>query len=175
MSGYVDSLEKRTLKNKKFRQVLFTGKYLQLVVMSLPPGEEIGSEVHPEVDQFFRIEEGKAKFVFDETEVQKVRAGDAVIVPAGTLHNIINSSKKKTLKLYTLYSPPTHADGTVHKTKSDAEAAEKLEHQVVAPTEEKIKTKTKRIARTLKHAEAVSSSEPVQEKNSEPVQETNSE
>jgi mannose-6-phosphate isomerase-like protein (cupin superfamily) len=160
MTGYVGPLEKRTLKNKKFRQVLFTGKYSQLVVMSLLPGEEIGSEVHPEVDQFFRIEEGKAKFVFNEIEEHKVSAGDAVLVPAGTLHNVINLSKKKALKLYTLYSPPNHADGTVHKTKAEAEAAEKQEHQV-EPVKEKVKAG--RTTRTPKRPEASPDSEPVQE------------
>jgi mannose-6-phosphate isomerase-like protein (cupin superfamily) len=124
MTGYVGNIEKRTEKNKKFRRVLFTGKYCQLVVMCLQPKEEIGSEVHEMVDQFFRIEEGKAKFVFNDDEIYKVKAGDAVIVPAGTKHNVINTSKKRCLKLYTLYSPPNHPDGTIHKTKADAEAAE---------------------------------------------------
>jgi mannose-6-phosphate isomerase-like protein (cupin superfamily) len=160
MTGYIGPLEKRTLKNKKFRQVLFTGKYLQLVVMSLLPGEEIGSEVHPEVDQFFRIEDAKAKFVFNETEEYKVSAGDAVLVPAGTLHNVINPSKKKALKLYTLYSPPNHADGTIQKTKAEADASEKQEHQI-EPAKEKVKAGRK--TRTPKLTEAVLSSEPAQE------------
>jgi len=97
--------------------------------MCLQPGEEIGNEVHPKVDQFFRIEEGKAKFIFNETEVHTAKAGDAVIVPAGTYHNVINTSKGETLRLYTLYSPPNHPDGTIHKTKADAEAAEKEHHK----------------------------------------------
>jgi len=109
---------------KNFRQVVFTGKHLQLVVMCLQPDEEIGNEVHDDVDQFFRIEKGKAKFVFGDTEEHLVGAGDAVVVPAGTYHNVINTSSTKKLKLYTIYTPPQHADGTVHKTKEEAEAAE---------------------------------------------------
>ncbi len=124
MTGYVGSIEKTTLDNRYFRQVLFTGKYCQLVVMSLQPGEEIGDEVHPNVDQFFRIEEGAAEFVFNGEETHMVRAGGAVVVPAGTYHNVINSSSTGPLKLYTVYSPPQHPDGTVHKTKAEAEAAE---------------------------------------------------
>ncbi len=128
MTGYVGSIEKLTGKNKFFRQVLFTGKYTQLVVMCLKPGEEIGNEVHKTVDQFFRIEEGTAKFVLKGKEEYKVKAGDAVIVPAGTFHNVINTSKKDPLKLYTLYSPPNHKPGTIHKTKAEAEAAEAKKH-----------------------------------------------
>jgi mannose-6-phosphate isomerase-like protein (cupin superfamily) len=128
MTGYVGHIEKLTEKNKYFRQVLFTGKYAQLVVMSLLPGEEIGNEVHKTVDQFFRIEEGEAKFVFSGKEEHLVKAGDAVIVPAGTFHNVINTSSKEPLKLYTIYSPPNHPDGTVHKTKAEAEAAEAAHH-----------------------------------------------
>jgi mannose-6-phosphate isomerase-like protein (cupin superfamily) len=124
MTGFVGDIEKLTEKNKNFRKVLFTGKYAQLVVMCLEPGEEIGNEVHETVDQFFRIEEGKAKFVFGGNEVHLVKMGDAVIVPAGTFHNVINASKKERLRLYTVYSPPNHPDGTVHKTKAEAEAAE---------------------------------------------------
>jgi len=128
MAGFVGDIEKLTEKNKYFRQVLFTGKYAQLVVMSLVPNEEIGNEVHHTVDQFFRIEEGEAKFVFNGKEEHLVHAGDAVIVPAGTFHNVINSSSKEVLKLYTIYSPPNHPDGTVHKTKAEAEAAEAAHH-----------------------------------------------
>jgi len=128
MTGYVGKIEKLTEKNKYFRQVLFTGKYAQLVLMSLLPGEEIGNEVHHTVDQFFRVEVGEAKFVFSGKEEHLVGAGDAVIVPAGTFHNVINTSPTKPLKLYTLYSPPNHPDGTVHKTKAEAEAAEAAHH-----------------------------------------------
>jgi len=127
MTGYVGPIEKLTEQNTYFRQVLYTGKYTQLVVMSLKPGEEIGDEVHPAVDQFFRIEEGEAKFVFNEKEGSLVHAGAAVIVPAGTYHNVINTGKKP-LKLYTLYSPPNHPDGTIHKTKAEAQKAEEHEH-----------------------------------------------
>jgi len=124
MTGYVGPIEEQTEKNEYFRQVLFTGKYAQLVVMCLQPGEEIGSEVHPDVDQFFRIEQGEAKFVFNETEEHVVHDGDAVVVPAGTFHNVINTSPAGPLKLYTLYSPPNHPDGTIHATKAEADAAE---------------------------------------------------
>jgi len=125
MTGYVGAIEALALKNIYFRQVLFTAKHVQLVVMCLQPGEEIGDEVHAGVDQFFRIERGEARFVFNEKEERLVRDGDAVVVPAGTFHNVINASKTAPLLLYTLYSPPNHADGTVHKTKAEAEAAER--------------------------------------------------
>jgi mannose-6-phosphate isomerase-like protein (cupin superfamily) len=128
MAGYVGPIEKQTLKNDYFRQVLVTGKYAQLVVMCLQPGEEIGNEVHPNVDQFFRIEQGEASFVFSGNEKHLVKNGDAVMVPAGTYHNVINASSKKKLKLYTIYSPPNHPDMTVHKTKAEAEKAEAEEH-----------------------------------------------
>jgi mannose-6-phosphate isomerase-like protein (cupin superfamily) len=125
---YVGPIEKQTLANAYFRQVLFTGQHTQLVVMCLQPGEEIGDEVHPNVDQFFRIEQGEAKFVFNEKKECLARDGDAVVVPAGTYHNVINPSKTTQLKLYTLYSPPNHPDKTVHKTKAEADAAEAAEH-----------------------------------------------
>jgi mannose-6-phosphate isomerase-like protein (cupin superfamily) len=124
MSGYVVSIEKETLKNTDFRRVLFTGKHSQLVVMCLQPGEDIGNEVHPDTDQFFRMEEGDVKFVFNGKEEHLAYEGDAVVVPAGTYHNVINTSSTKPLKLYTIYSPSQHPDGTVHKTKAEAEAAE---------------------------------------------------
>jgi mannose-6-phosphate isomerase-like protein (cupin superfamily) len=129
MTGYFGSIEKQTLKNRYFRQVLFTGKHAQLVVMSLKAGEEIGNEVHPNVDQFFRVEKGELKFVLKNgKETHVAKDGDAVIVPAGTWHNVINVSKVQS-KLYTIYSPPNHPDGTVHKTKAEAEKAEKEEHK----------------------------------------------
>jgi mannose-6-phosphate isomerase-like protein (cupin superfamily) len=128
MKPYVGAIEQATLKNGYFRQVLFTGKHCQLVVMCLQPKEEIGNEVHGSVDQFFRIEEGKARFVFDGKEEHIAGDGDAVVVPAGTYHNVINASSEKPLKLYTLYSPPNHPDGTLHKTKAEADAAEAAEH-----------------------------------------------
>jgi mannose-6-phosphate isomerase-like protein (cupin superfamily) len=120
MAGYIVSIEKMTLANNYFRQVLFTGKYVQLVVMCLKPGEEIGNEVHAKVDQFFRIEQGAAAFVFKGKEKHLVKDGNAVTVPAGTYHNVINASKTEKLKLYTLYSPPNHPARTLHKTKAAA-------------------------------------------------------
>lgn len=128
MAGYFVSIEKKTLDNAYFRQVLFTGKHAQLVVMCLQPREEIGNEVHANVDQFFRIEQGEAVFVFDGKEKHLAKDGDAVIVPAGTYHNVINTSATAKLKLYTLYSPPNHPDKTVHKTKAEAEKAESEKH-----------------------------------------------
>jgi mannose-6-phosphate isomerase-like protein (cupin superfamily) len=121
--GYHDNIEKLTLENSFFRQVLFTGTHAQLVLMSLRPGEDIGMEVHANVDQFFRFEKGQGK-VIQNGEEQIVENGSAVIVPAGTNHNIINTSQTDDLKLYTIYSPPNHPDGVVHKTKEEAMAAE---------------------------------------------------
>jgi mannose-6-phosphate isomerase-like protein (cupin superfamily) len=122
MTGYVASIEKVTEKNNDFRQVVFTSKYMQLVLMSLKPKEEIGNEMHENVDQFFRIETGEAKFVFNGKEEHKVGPGDAVIVPAGTRHNVINTSANQPLKLYTIYAPPNHRDGVIHRTRVEAEA-----------------------------------------------------
>ena len=98
--------------------------------MCLQPSEEIGAEVHPNVDQFFRIEEGEAKFVFNQSEEHVVRQGEAALVPAGTRHNVINTSNVAHLKLYTIYSPPNHPRGTVHRTKAEAEAAEAAMHHL---------------------------------------------
>lgn len=123
MKGYVDNIEKLTLANENFRQVLFTGSHCQLVLMTLKPTEEIGSEVHQNVDQFFRVEAGEGKIVM-EGEEKAVGDGDAFVVPAGTEHNVVNTSSDKPLKLYTIYSPPQHKDGTVHKTREEAMAAE---------------------------------------------------
>ena len=128
MTGFFGPIEQQTLKNDYFRQVLFTGKHCQLVVMSLQPGEEIGNEVHDNVDQFFRIEKGEARFVLNGKEEHAVHSNDAVVIPAGTYHNVINTSKTEPLKLYTVYSPPNHPDGTIHKTKTEAVAAEAHEH-----------------------------------------------
>ncbi len=128
MPAYFGPIEELTLENKFFRHVLFTGSHCQLVVMCLQPGEEIGNEVHANVDQFFRIEQGQARLVLNGSEEHLVHAGEAAVVPAGTYHNIINASKTRQLKLYTLYSPPNHPDGTIHKNKAEAEAAEKAEH-----------------------------------------------
>lgn len=123
MKGFFGSIEGLTLKNGYFRQVLFTGEHSQLVVMCLQPGEEIGREVHADVDQFFRIEQGEAKFLLNDSEEFIARSTDAVVIPAGTVHNVINTSSTQ-LKLYTVYSPPNHPDGTTHKNKAEAEAAE---------------------------------------------------
>lgn len=128
MREYVGPIEELTLENTYFRQVLHTGKHAQLVLMCLGPGDEIGNEVHEGVDQFFRIEQGEAMFVFNQEQERRVGDGDAVVVPAGTYHNVINTSKTASLKLYTLYSPPNHPAGTVHRTKAEAEAAETAAH-----------------------------------------------
>jgi mannose-6-phosphate isomerase-like protein (cupin superfamily) len=119
MAGYKGSLEKDTLANTYFRHVIFTAPHSQLVLMSLKPGEEIGMEVHSDNDQFLRFEEGEWSA---EISGEKFSggAGDCIIVPAGNYHNIINTSDSKELKLYTIYSPPHHPDGTIHKTKADA-------------------------------------------------------
>ncbi len=127
MKGYLDDIEKITKENSTFRKVLFTGKFSQLVVMRLKPGEDIGKEVHPDVDQFFRIEEGEAKLVIDGEEAM-AKEDFAIIVPAGSEHNLINTSKDKELKLYTIYSPPNHPENTVHKTRKEAMEAEEHEH-----------------------------------------------
>ncbi|MGD8744108.1 MAG: cupin domain-containing protein [Candidatus Woesebacteria bacterium] len=127
MDFYHSNIEKETIKNKNFRKVLFTGNHNQLVVMSLKPGEDIGKEIHDGVDQFFRVEKGRAKFVVDGKETV-VKEDEVAIVPAGSEHNVINASKTKDLKLYTIYSPPNHPDGTVHKNKKEAEEYEKMHH-----------------------------------------------
>lgn len=119
MKGFKSNIEKDTLNNSNFRRVLYTGKNSQLVLMSLKPGEEIGEEVHQTVDQFFRFEIGEGIVSIDGVE-QKVVDGDSAIVPAGASHNVINTSKTADLKLYTIYSPPEHQDGTVRRTKADA-------------------------------------------------------
>jgi len=121
MKGFNNSIEKETLKNTDFRRVLYTGKYSQLVLMNLQPNQEIGMETHNTIDQFFRFEEGEGKVIIDDTEYN-VKDGDAVIVPAGAKHNVVNTSKKLELKLYTIYSPPEHQDKVVRHTKADAEA-----------------------------------------------------
>jgi mannose-6-phosphate isomerase-like protein (cupin superfamily) len=121
--GYVVNIEKETRKNRDFRRVLHTAEHSQLVVMALSPGEEIGMEVH-ELDQFIRFEEGSATVVLDG-EKHEVGEDWAVVIPAGTRHNVINASESEDLKLYTIYSPPQHPAETVHSTKADADAAER--------------------------------------------------
>jgi len=119
MKGFVQDIEALAIKNEYFRQVLYTAKYCQLVLMALKPAEEIGAEVH-KLDQFFRVEEGSGEAVLDGVR-SPIKSGFAVIVPAGTNHNIINTGSVP-LKLYTLYSPPNHRDGVIHRTRADAEA-----------------------------------------------------
>lgn len=121
MKGFKDNIEKLTSDNVYFRQVIYTGQHAQLVLMCLKANEEIGVEVHETVDQFFRVEQGEGKVIIDDEE-QTITDGDAIIVPAGTQHNVINTSPEKPLKLYTIYSPPHHKDGVVHKTKAEAQA-----------------------------------------------------
>lgn len=124
--GYIDDIEEKTKQNSNFRKVLYTGKHMQLVVMSLKPGEDIGEEVHDTVDQFFRIEEGQATVVIDGEE--SILEEDMVaIVPAGSRHNVINTGDTD-LKLYTIYSPANHPDGTVHVTREEAMVAEEEHH-----------------------------------------------
>ena len=121
MKGFIDNIEKRTEDNRAFRRVLYTGKHMQLVLMSLQPGEDIGEEIHDEVDQFFRIEKGEGEVLIDG-RTTKVESAMAIIVPAGARHNIRNTGEKP-LHLYTLYAPPEHEDGTVQVTKADADAS----------------------------------------------------
>lgn len=122
MKGFVEDIEELTEENTDFRRVLYTGKHLQLVLMALRPGEEIGEEVHEDHDQFFRVEKGKGEVWIDGART-RIKSDDAIIVPAGAKHNVINTGDKS-LKLYTIYGPPDHKDGVVHKTKAEAAAAE---------------------------------------------------
>lgn len=120
MKGFKSNIERDTLKNRNFRKVIYTGKNSQLVLMSLKPKEEIGLETHPENDQFLRFEGGTGRVVIDDSKYT-VKDGDAVVIPAGAKHNVINTSSEEELKIYTIYSPPHHKDGTIHKTKEQAE------------------------------------------------------
>jgi mannose-6-phosphate isomerase-like protein (cupin superfamily) len=129
MLGWVGDIERQTLENDTFRTVVFTGQNQQLTVMRLAPGEDIGLEMHPDTDQFLRIESGTARVEFGKTkdaidETHDVEDDWAIIVPAGTWHNVVNTGDGD-VKLYSLYAPPEHPDGTVHRTKADAEAAER--------------------------------------------------
>ncbi|OGK20288.1 cupin [Candidatus Roizmanbacteria bacterium RIFCSPHIGHO2_01_FULL_39_8] len=126
MIGFLVNIEEKTRTNTFFRQVLYTGQHEQVVVMSLQPNEDIGEEIHEIVDQFLRIEEGVGKVIMSGEE-HRIKDGDAFVVPAGTKHNVINTSSGKALKLYTIYSPPHHKDKTLHKTKADA-IADKENH-----------------------------------------------
>lgn len=126
MKDFVVNIETKTLKNEYFRQVLSTTQHCQVVVMSLLPSEQIGMEVHPVVDQFIRVEKGEGTAILHGKEF-RLSDGYALVVPAGTVHNIINTSKENPLKLYTIYSPPHHKDGTLHKTKKAA-LSDKTDH-----------------------------------------------
>ena len=118
MNGYVTNIERDTLENSDYRRVLYTGPHTQLVLMTLQPGEQIGQETHAEHDQFIRVEAGTGKVMLDGEE-HRLSDGIAVVIPAGVQHNVINTARDVPLRLYTLYSPPEHADGTVHATKQD--------------------------------------------------------
>jgi mannose-6-phosphate isomerase-like protein (cupin superfamily) len=126
VKGYVDDIQARTLENEDFRRVLYTGKNLQLVLMTIPPGEEIGEEVHEDRDQFFRIEEGAGEVLIDG-QTHQIEDDDAIIVPAGARHNVRNTGEAP-LKFYTLYGPPEHKDGTVHTDKAQAERDHDNDH-----------------------------------------------
>lgn len=133
MTGWVDDIQEATLGNATFRTVLFTGEHLQLTVMRLGPGEEIGLEVHPDRDQFIRVEQGRARVTFGPSESEIAETHDveddwAVAIPAGTWHNVSNAGDDE-LRLYSLYAPPEHPDGTVHETKADADRAEAEHHR----------------------------------------------
>ncbi len=123
MKGFKTSLDKATVENSNFRKVLYTSKHCQLVLMSLKPKEEIGEETHPDNDQFFRIESGHGKCVIDGHEYE-INDGDAVVVPAGAKHNIINTNSTAELKMYTIYSPAHHKDGIIRSSKMEAEINE---------------------------------------------------
>jgi mannose-6-phosphate isomerase-like protein (cupin superfamily) len=120
MKGFKSNIETDTLKNENFRKVLYTAKHLQLVLMSLKPGEEIGEEIHINSDQFFRFESGKGKCIIDGNEYH-VENDDVIVVPAGAKHNVINTDAKEALKMYTIYAVPQHIDGLINATKDDAD------------------------------------------------------
>jgi mannose-6-phosphate isomerase-like protein (cupin superfamily) len=127
MSGYAVDIEARTLENDYFREVLFTARHTQLVVMTLQPGEEIGMERHPGRDQFIRVEAGEGEAVIDG-ERHALSDGSALVIPGGAEHNVVNTSRGEPLRLYTLYSPPEHPDGTRHRNKREAEEYERSHH-----------------------------------------------
>ena len=126
-SGYLTDIERRTLANEFFREVLFTAPNMQLVVMALAPGEDIGMETHTDIDQFIRVEAGEGKAILNGKE-HDLKDGSVVVIPGGTEHNIVNTSQGGPLKLYTIYTPPEHPDGTVHKTKAEALIYEREHH-----------------------------------------------
>jgi mannose-6-phosphate isomerase-like protein (cupin superfamily) len=126
VKGYVDNIEKATIENEDFRRVLYTGEHLQLVLMTLQPGEEIGEEVHDDRDQFFRFEEGRGEVRINGT-ANPIEDDYAVIVPAGARHNVVNTGEAP-LRFYTLYGPPEHKDRTVHQDKAQAERDHDNDH-----------------------------------------------
>lgn len=121
MKGFKTNIERDTIKNKNFRKVIYTSKHSQLVLMSIKPKGEIGLETHPENDQFLRFEGGTGRVIIDDSKYT-VKDGDAVVIPAGAKHNVVNTSATEELKIYTIYSPPHHKDGIVRKTKEEADA-----------------------------------------------------
>jgi mannose-6-phosphate isomerase-like protein (cupin superfamily) len=123
MKGYKSNIERDSLNNENFRKVIYSGKYLQVVIMSLKPGEDIGLETHVSTDQFFRFEGGQGKCIIDGNEY-KVGTGDAIVIPAGSKHNVINTDSVTELKMYTIYAPPQHKDGLINATKEDAETGD---------------------------------------------------
>ena len=127
MAGYSINIEDKTLDNDNFREVLYTGPNSQLVVMTLEPGEEIGTETHEDHDQFIRIEEGEGEAILGG-ERHALEDGTALVIPAGTEHNVINTSTSEKLRLYTVYAPPEHPDGTIHRTKAEADEYERTHH-----------------------------------------------
>ena len=132
MIGWVGDVERATLENVNFRTVLYTGEHMQLTVMRLAPGEDIGREAHPHLDQFLRVEQGSGRVEFGRTEqnveeTHDVAAGSAIVVPAGVWHDVVNTGEGE-LRLSSLYAPAEHPDGTIHRTKAEAQAAEAEEH-----------------------------------------------
>jgi len=127
VAGYVTNIEDKTLENDNFREVLYTAPGIQLVLMTIGVGDEIGLETHDDVDQFIRVESGTGKAILGGRE-HALEDGSAVVIPRGTEHNIVNVSKSEPLKLYSIYTPPEHPDGTVHRTKADADAYEREHH-----------------------------------------------
>jgi mannose-6-phosphate isomerase-like protein (cupin superfamily) len=131
MLGWVGDIERETLDNETFRTVVFTGEHLQMTVMRLAPGEDIGGEVHPDTDQFIRLEQGRGQALIgpseEEAEARDIEDDWAVVIPAGAWHNVVNTGDED-LKLYSIYTPPEHPDGTVHRTKAEADAAEAEHH-----------------------------------------------
>lgn len=127
MTGYTTNIEQKTLQNDNFREVLYTAPHSQLVVMTLRSGEEIGMEVHQDRDQFIRVESGDGEAILNG-ERHPLQDGDIVVIPAGTEHNVVNTSATEALRLYTLYSPPEHPDETIHRTKAEADEYERTHH-----------------------------------------------